>query len=147
MSSSGDSAGEGRLGVLAAGREVTITLSDSQLEQVVAGISEDAGLSAWLGDDLQPSRELESLLADDRLSHSLLRALLVLVAFPADARGREVTYVASELGISASSIHRYAVTWMAVGMLAQDPISRRYRRRPRGGSAAAAQTPAAGDEC
>lgn len=139
----GSSAGESRLGVLAGGREVTITLSDCQLEQVVAGISEDAGLSAWLGEDLQPSRELASLLADDRLSRSLLRALLVFFAFPADARGRELTHVASELGISASTIHRYAITWMAVGMLAQDPISRRYRRQPRGGSTAAAQTPAA----
>lgn len=128
MTSSGSAGAARSGGTRAAGREVTTTLSDSQLEQVASDIAGDPGLSAWLGDDPEPLREIESLLANGRLSHSLLRALLVLVAFPADERGRELTYVASELGISASTVHRYAATWMAVGLLARDPASRRYRR-------------------
>jgi IclR helix-turn-helix domain len=146
MSSSDGSVRRGPVGVLASGRGVTITLSDSQIEQVVSDIAEDPCLSTWMGGDIQPSRELESLLADARYCRSLLRAFLVLGAFPADEDGRELTDVARELGLPASTIHRYATTLMTVGLLAQNPHSRRYRRPPRDGRTVAEQTPAAGNE-
>jgi hypothetical protein len=67
------------------------------------------------------------LLDDPRLSRSTCRALLVLLAF-SSGEPREVTEVASGIGLSASTAHRYARTWLALGLLEQDPATRRYRR-------------------
>jgi DNA-binding IclR family transcriptional regulator len=53
---------------------------------------------------------------------------LVINALPLDGSEREVTDVATELGLSASTTHRYLHTWMAVGLVERNPRSRRYRR-------------------
>jgi DNA-binding IclR family transcriptional regulator len=62
------------------------------------------------------------------VSRIVVRALLVLMSFPADGSKREVTAVAKRLGLSLSATHRYAATWVAVGLLERDADSRRYGR-------------------
>jgi DNA-binding IclR family transcriptional regulator len=52
----------------------------------------------------------------------------VLVSFPLDGDWRANSDVAQELGLAASTSHRYARTLIAAGLLEQDPVTRRYRR-------------------
>ncbi len=118
------------MGDVSKSQDVTIMLNSAQVasvlreafggESLVAAL---AGVSSgeWL-DGL-----LLSLLDDDSLSHSTVRALLVLSAFPTDGAERKLTGVAKQLGMSASTTHRYVHTWVAVGVLEQSD-SRRYRR-------------------
>jgi len=113
------------------GRGVTVTLTDAQVARVLDEASGDAGLtalSAGLGDPQGLQSAVLALLDGDGYSRSTLRALLVLAAFPADGAERALTDIARQLALSASTTHRYVATWLAVGLLEQDPRSRRYRR-------------------
>jgi hypothetical protein len=65
--------------------------------------------------------------ADPRLSRSLLRGLSLLGCFGPDRRERGIVEMAGELGMSASTAHRYAVTLVALGLLERCPDSRKYR--------------------
>jgi hypothetical protein len=117
--------------IMSADRGVRIALSGVQVEQVVRQISGHAGVTRLLPevpdlDELQHA--LQPLLTDTQYSRSACRALLVLAAFPADGSEVELTEVARALEISPSTTHRYIATWMAIGLLEQDPRSRRYRR-------------------
>ncbi len=112
-------------------RDVTITLTDRQVRQVLREASGRTSLASVLPEvgGLEVLRSVVLSLKDDATcSRSTLRALLVLAAFPADGSERELSDVARQLGLSPSTTHRYIGTWMAVGMLEQDPRSRRYRR-------------------
>jgi DNA-binding MarR family transcriptional regulator len=112
-------------------RGVTIKLTDRQVSQVVREASGGTGLARMMStvDDLDDLRGMvQPLLDDPKCSRSTFRALMVLVAFPPDGRELELTDVADELGLSPSTTHRYVSTWLAVGLLEQDPRSRRYRR-------------------
>jgi hypothetical protein len=112
-------------------RDVTITLTESQVAQVAREALGDDGLSvllAELGDRETLSSRARSIATDDRYSQALLRALLVLLAFPADGSERELTDVARQLELSPSTAHRYARTWVELGLVEQDARSRRYRR-------------------
>jgi hypothetical protein len=112
-------------------QEVTIALTDAQVARVVreaSGGPQLAGLLSGASDLEQLRRGMLPLLDDPRHSHSALRAVLVLAAFPADGREREVTDVAGALSLSPSTTHRYLRTWTALGLLEQNPSSRRYRR-------------------
>ncbi len=117
-----------------AGRRVRVALSGLQVEQVMEQLSGRVSVMGVLGGGVPDldgvRRALEPLLEDNRYSRSACRALLVLAAFPVDGSELELTDVARELGISQSTIHRYIATWMAIGLLEQDPQSRRYRRPP-----------------
>ncbi|HEX4187278.1 MAG TPA: helix-turn-helix domain-containing protein [Solirubrobacteraceae bacterium] len=64
---------------------------------------------------------------DSRLSRSLLRGLSLLSCFGPDGRERGIVEMARELGMSASTAHRYAVTLVELGLLERCPESRRYR--------------------
>jgi IclR helix-turn-helix domain len=111
-----------------AGPDVTITLTPAQIAEVAqqgSGAAEFRLAFAGL-DDM--SGELVSAASDRLLSRSLLRALLVLVAFPADGGYKRLTDVAEDLAMAPSTVHRYAATWVAVGLLEQDRRSRTYRR-------------------
>jgi len=114
-------------------RDVLIALTDGQVAQVVRGAASRMGLAGLLpevnGLDMLRSVVLP-LLEDATYSRSTLRALLALAAFPADGSEHELTDVARQLGFSPGTTHRYVCTWMAVGLLEQDPRSRRYRRVP-----------------
>jgi hypothetical protein len=108
-----------------------IALTDAQVAKVVRDASGGprlAGLLAAAGDLEELRRTTAPLLADPRQSLSALRAVLVLAAFSVDGSEREVTKVAKVLSLSPSTTHRYLRTWVALGLLEQDPSSRRYRR-------------------
>jgi IclR family pca regulon transcriptional regulator len=64
------------------------------------------------------------------MSRSLLMGLLVLASFPSDGSDLAVIDVAKRLEMSASTTHRYLTTLLSVGLLEQDPRSRRYRLAP-----------------
>jgi AraC-like DNA-binding protein len=123
-------------------REVTITLTNAQIERVTRDAAGGEGLApllAPLNDPRALERALRPLMEDPSYARSTLRALLILGSFPVDGSALELTDVASKLGFSPSTTHRYLKTWMAVGLLEQDPVSRRYcrptparRRGPRG---------------
>jgi IclR helix-turn-helix domain len=108
-----------------------IVLSEEQVVEVVRDATAGRGLARLLSTvgELEELRELaEPLLDDPSYARTTLRALLVLLAFPADGGERELTDVAAQLGLSPSTTHRYVNTWTAIGVLQQDLHSRRYRR-------------------
>ncbi len=100
-------------------------------EAVAAGAAGSRTLSGLRG-----PRDLTSspLLEDRNVSRSLLCGLVVLISFPADGSARGVKTIARELDLPASTTHRYIHTLLAVGLLEQDPLTRKYRRaHPPGG--------------
>jgi DNA-binding MarR family transcriptional regulator len=108
--------------------DITITLSKTQVKQVMRGANDEEGLTRLLGGigalKLTAYRER---LDDERFSRSLLRGLMVLASFPLDGSARRVTDVAKQLGLGASTTHRYAITLVELGLLERDPTSRHYR--------------------
>jgi hypothetical protein len=112
-------------------RDVLIALTDVQVEQVLregCDRLQPAGLMPELSELDTLRGVVLPLLADRTYSRVILRAVLALAAFPADGTERELTDVARQLGFSPATTHRYLGTWMAVGLLEQNPRSRRYRR-------------------
>jgi hypothetical protein len=124
---------------MSAGRQVTITLTEAQVARVVREASGPSGLASAFSSALSDPGTLATsvlpFLADQGYSRSVLRALLVLAAFPTDGSERELSAVAEQLSLSGSTTHRYLRTWTAVGLLERDPDSRRYRRSVPGGAA------------
>jgi DNA-binding MarR family transcriptional regulator len=117
---------------VSAGGSVSVALTTAQVERVLqqtgARDGEPAALFDRLGDLQSLSRLVASGLDDPRVSHSTLRAMLVLAALPRDGTERSLTEVAETLGYSPSTTYRYMTTWMRLGLLEQEPSSRRYRR-------------------
>jgi hypothetical protein len=110
---------------------VTITLSDAQVAHITRGLSGESpltGFVAGLTGAAGFEDSVQSMLSNTRYSQSLLRALLVLAAFPIDGSELALSDVTSQLDWSPSTTHRYFVTWAAVGALERNPDSRRYRR-------------------
>lgn len=95
----------------------------SQLAQVARDAAPtDRGVPSLLSTFAELSSASRALGAADtsNVSHSVLRALLVLAAFPLDGTYRALADVARELETNASTTHRYVSTWLAVGLLEQD---------------------------
>jgi hypothetical protein len=119
---------------------VSIVLSAAQLAQVMRDSSRpEHGVPSLLStfNDLGlASKVVDTEVGTANVSRSVLRALLVLAAFPSDGAYRALAGVSKELGYNPSTTHRYASTWLAIGLLEQDPKSRKYRRpsSPRRGS-------------
>jgi DNA-binding MarR family transcriptional regulator len=116
-------------------RGITIELTGAQVDRVVRDAGQEEGLSGLLRDldaDGSLAARYEALADSPRLSRSLMLGLLVFAAFPRDGGTLAVTDVASRLGMSPSTTHRYMSTLLAVGLLEQDPRSRRYRRAREG---------------
>jgi hypothetical protein len=110
---------------------VTITLSGAQVAHIARGLSGGSsvtGFVAGLTGAVGFQDSVESMLSDARYSHSLLKALLVLAAFPMDGSELALSDVTGQLNWSPSTTHRYFVTWTAVGALERNPDTRRYRR-------------------
>jgi hypothetical protein len=129
------------------GRDVTPALSDVQVARVVREASGRTGLAALLSGvgELQELRRVLMPLWDDvRCSRSLIRALWVLAAFPADGGQHELTEIAREIAFSPSTTHRYVRMWVAVGLLEQDLRSRRYHWALADAQAASARQPMIG---
>jgi hypothetical protein len=108
---------------------ITIELSNAQINQVVREAAEDDRLLALLGSRLRDHgvHVTDANMDDTRFSRSLLRALMVLAAYPADGSARSVSDVAKQLGMGISTAHRYTSTFTEVGVLERDPVSRQYR--------------------
>ncbi|HEX5851514.1 MAG TPA: helix-turn-helix domain-containing protein [Solirubrobacteraceae bacterium] len=109
---------------------ITIELTSRQVDRIIRGASSRdfaSDLMRGLADSQAPTPDFEALSESPRLSRSLLLGLLVLACFPADGNTVAVTQVAARLGMSASTTHRYMTTLLAVGLLEQDPRTRRYR--------------------
>jgi IclR helix-turn-helix domain len=126
--------------------EVSIVLTSAQLAHVMRDTSGwQNGMPSLLGTFGDPNlaaRVIDAQPSAAHFSRSVLRALLVLAAFPPDGTYRPLIDVAKELGYTASTTHRYAITWLAIGLLEQDPKSRRYRRPV--ASPTATRSPSAG---
>ncbi len=110
---------------------VTITLSDAQVTHIARGLSGGSSVTGFVArltgaGGFEDS--VQAMLSDARYSHSLLKALLVLAAFPMDGSELALSDVTSQLDWSPSTTHRYFVTWTAVGALERNPDSRRYKR-------------------
>jgi DNA-binding MarR family transcriptional regulator len=122
------------VGVVVSGdRGVLIALTDGQVAQVLREASGQADPASLLSEVSQidvVASVVAPLLEDPSYSRSVLRALLVINALPLDGNDRGLTDVARELGLSASTTHRYMHTLIAVGLIEQNPRSRRYRRPP-----------------
>jgi len=116
---------------------ISIVLSAEQVEQVVRRAArarsptirllvEDARAASPVGapgDDEDGTSD-----ADPRLSRSLLRGLALLRCLAGDERGeRGIVELAAELGMSASTAHRYAQTLLELGLLERSPRTRKYR--------------------
>jgi DNA-binding MarR family transcriptional regulator len=96
---------------------ITIELTGPQIDRVVRASREGPGIASLL----------RGLAESPRLSRSLLLGLLVLASFPADGSSLSVSDIAGRLGMSPSTTHRYLSTLLSVGLLEQDPRTRRYQ--------------------
>jgi DNA-binding MarR family transcriptional regulator len=112
---------------------ISIDLTGPQIDRVIRASGEGAGIANLLrglaGDETLLTR-YEALAESPRLSRSLLLGLLVLASFPADGDSLSVSDIAGRLSMSPSTTHRYLSTLLAVGLLEQDPRTRRYRVTP-----------------
>jgi DNA-binding MarR family transcriptional regulator len=110
---------------------ISIELTRAQVNQVVRSASREDGLASLLrslrGREALAASKFRALAESPRLSRSLLLGLLVLASFPHDGTALAVTDVADQLQMSPSTTHRYMTTLLAVGLLEQDPRTRRYR--------------------
>ncbi len=109
---------------------VCIELSAAQVDQVVRTAADGGSMSvllAGLGDVRAVLDAAPKLLENSRLSRSLLAGLLMLASFPADGSYLRVADAARMLNMSPSTTHRYIATLLAVGLVEQDPGTRRYR--------------------
>ena len=109
---------------------ITIELTGPQVDRVVrasGGQSGVAGMLRGLAGDGALLRRYEALADSPRLSHSLLLGLLMLASFPPDGSSLSVSDLAGRLAMSPSTTHRYLSTLLAVGLLEQDPRTRRYQ--------------------
>ncbi|HST55312.1 MAG TPA: helix-turn-helix domain-containing protein [Solirubrobacteraceae bacterium] len=131
------------------GKQVSITLSPSQIDEVVRAATHTttpsvSGLILSVLSTERPTAKSnerkrvtkrgkkaprDDLLADadPKLSRSLLRGLSILTCFSPAASSRGVLELAEQLGMSPSTTHRYVVTLVEVGLLERCPTTRRYQ--------------------
>lgn len=124
----------------AANLPIAITLSPAQVDDVLRAASGDNAsslatlISSTLsaprsgspgGDAGGRPRSFDD--CDRRLSRSLLRGLAILSCFTLEQPDRGILELARELGLSASTTHRYVLTLLEMGLLERCPRSRRYR--------------------
>jgi IclR helix-turn-helix domain len=128
---------------------ISIMLSPTQVDEVVraASASRAPSLSTLIADSLNApfgDGQAQSASAggkrrrraggyvlsdagDQRLSRSLLRGLSILTGFAPDGAPRGIVELAGDLGMSASTAHRYAQTLVELGLLERCPRTRKYR--------------------
>ena len=107
---------------------ITIELTSTQIDRVVRGTADADAISRLLHGLAQEDgpAKLKALAESPRLSRSLLLGLLVLASFPSDGTALAVTDIAGRLEMSPSTTHRYLTTLLSVGLIEQDPRTRRY---------------------
>ncbi|HEY4897000.1 MAG TPA: helix-turn-helix domain-containing protein [Solirubrobacteraceae bacterium] len=115
--------------ILMADTGIAIELTSSQIDRIVRRASDSNGVATLLhglAGRAAMTPDFRELAESPRLSRSLLLGLLVLASFPTDGGALAVTDVAARLEMSPSTTHRYLSTLLAVGLLEQDPRTRRY---------------------
>jgi hypothetical protein len=119
-----------------AGRaKISIELSKAQIDQVVRDAGRGGTMSVLLSAISAPDWALAfdpehwppPQMEDRRLSRSLLLGLFVLSCFTVAGKDLGIADVAKMLRMETSTTHRYITTLLAVGLLKQDPSTRRYR--------------------
>jgi hypothetical protein len=108
---------------------ISITLSPGQIEEIVraADPGRAPGFAALISAALGRADEAGIPAYEDRrLSRSLLRGLAILTCFGPDEPTLGLMEIADRLQISASTIHRYVITLVEVGLLEQSPKTRKY---------------------
>jgi hypothetical protein len=110
--------------------KVTIALTADQVADIVlAAAGSGHGAPAPLLDWLDPTTLASSTLIDDpTLCRSLIVGLAMLLSFPATGETRGTKEITEALGLRTSTGHRYMRTLLRIGLLAQDPSTRQYRR-------------------
>jgi hypothetical protein len=130
---------------------ISVTLSPAQVDEVLRAASQSKApsVSSLIAEAMSssateiPETELSTAeqdgvksapagylpgdTSDRRLSRSLLRGLSILTAFGASGEARGIVELSRDLGMSASTAHRYALTLVELGLLERCPRSRKYR--------------------
>jgi len=115
---------------------ITLTLSIPQVGHVLREATGTGGLRGTLlgqVDDLRVAiaAVLQGPELDiPKISLSALKALDVWCAFAPPGTIRGIHEIAHEVGLSASTTHRYAQTLLAIGLLERDPQTNKYRIPP-----------------
>ena len=112
---------------------VIIVLSRVQVRHVVAAVCGEDIITGMLSvlegardvADAGPGR-IPDRLVDRRYSGSLVYGLLVLYALPSDGALIGLIELARKLDRNPSTVHRYLITLLAVGLIEHDPVTRGY---------------------
>jgi DNA-binding MarR family transcriptional regulator len=114
----------------AASDGVSITLMDSQVNEIVRKASASSGIALSLAGlrELPVFDLAHEQLNNQRLSRSLMIGLIAYASFPSDGTYLGVIELARVLHANSSTVHRYLQTLVVVGLLERDPATRRYRR-------------------
>lgn len=108
--------------------QVMLPLSDAQVQLIAAAANARPTLRLLLAgafsDDLVRLAEINA--REQRLSMSLLHALMIL-AVASGSDSVRATEVAKQMTLSRTSVGIHLRTWVAVGVLEQHPVSRRYQ--------------------
>jgi DNA-binding MarR family transcriptional regulator len=110
---------------------LSITLTTAQATKLLREANaRQSAADVALGLDVSPEllASASRLMSDERYSRSLARGIMVFASFPSDGKPLSVTDVADRLSMSLSMVHRYAVTFVEMGLLERDPVSRTYQR-------------------
>lgn len=107
---------------------IEIKLSPTQVEEVVRAVksSRAPGFAEMITTVLSRAETELSASDDPRTSRSLLRGLAVLACFDAKDESLGLMEIADRLGVSPSTVHRYVLTLVQVGLLEQSQETRRY---------------------
>lgn len=108
----------------------SVELTSAQIDRIVRdalGTGNVPVLLSGLDGARQNIQDNQRLLDDPRMSRSLLLGLMVLCGFPADGGEVGVVALANQLGLGASTTHRYVATLLSVGLVERDPSTRLYR--------------------
>ena len=112
--------------------EISITLSRSQVNQVLLQARSEKGVAGALSGLTDHARLAEAYRSIDRdgplISRSLLIGLIIFSCFPEDGSTLGINELAGILGLGTSTAFRYVTTLVAAGLLERNPKTRRYYR-------------------
>jgi hypothetical protein len=115
---------------------ISVMLSVVQVGHVLREATGSRGLRNMLVGQVDDLRVAIAAVLEDpelnrqQVSYSTLKALDVWCAFAPPGTVRGIHEIARELGMNASTTHRYAQTLLEIGLLEQSPQTRKYRIPP-----------------